>query len=135
MIQVITFVILYFQSVLNLTQYTPEDVDKLATTCQVAEQIKLLAAMNTTEFSIQKRVQLQAMQITGAQVKENICDWVSNYSSYRISFNTYITFYYQPVQISAVFDYNDVLEDESCVDQKLDEVCVMVQLHVRSVQS
>ena len=59
-----------------MTQFTSGDVDKLGVICQVAEQIELVAAMNVSDFSIQKQIQLQAMQITGAQVKENICDWV-----------------------------------------------------------
>lgn len=46
--------------------------------CEVAEQTKQLAALNVSDYSMEKQTQLEAMKITGAQVKENICDWVSS---------------------------------------------------------
>lgn len=48
--------------------------------CKVAEQVELLQWLveggRLNDFSSDKRVQLKAMNITGSQVKENICDWV-----------------------------------------------------------
>lgn len=55
--------------------------NQLNLTCQVVQQTKKLASLNVTDYSVDKQIQLQAMNITAAQVKENICDWVS----YQIS--------------------------------------------------
>lgn len=40
----------------------------------------MLARLNFSDYSMEKQIQLEAMRITGAQVKENICDWVSYYN-------------------------------------------------------
>lgn len=60
----------------NRTQ-TPEQRNQLSVSCEVIEQTKKLATMNVTDYSMEKRTQLEAMRIVGAQVKENICKWVS----------------------------------------------------------
>jgi phage-related protein len=57
---------------------TPNQTNQLNLTCQVIQQINKLAALNVSDYSISKQTQLEAMQIIGAQVKENTCDWVSN---------------------------------------------------------
>lgn len=54
-----------------------ESIHQLSLTCKIVEQTDLLAAMNVNNFSNQKLIQLQALNITGAQIRENICDWVS----------------------------------------------------------
>lgn len=46
-------------------------------TCQVIEQTKKLANLTLSDYSVEKQTQLEAMNIIGLQVKENVCDWVS----------------------------------------------------------
>ena len=73
----------YYQNPLNLTRLPPnknvtEAFNQLSLTCQVVGEIEEIASFNSSTVDAWRHVQLQAMVITGAQVKENICDWVSD---------------------------------------------------------
>lgn len=70
--------LLPLQNALNLTQeLTQDNTNQLSLLCQVVEKTEDLNTLNITDFSDQKQIQLEAMLIIAAQVKENICDWVS----------------------------------------------------------
>lgn len=56
---------------------TADTVNQLKNVCDLVKQIEMIAAMNVSNYSPNKQIQLQAIQITGGQVRENACDWVS----------------------------------------------------------
>lgn len=75
---IIELLLLPLQNALNLTQeLTQDNTNQLSLLCQVVEKTEDLNTLNITDFSDQKQIQLEAMLIIAAQVKENICDWVS----------------------------------------------------------